>query len=173
MASTRDELTGEPPPAGEDEECRDLRGLEYPFSGQPKILTLQPPTAGGDFRQRRSASSPTTSACGDGFRYLGAVASLGLDWDDRGTPSSETAICGGSSLPHERLPDVEHYEVRVEIITRPKTSNSGSTWVWKAVARSVDIEEEIKARVPAFLADHLNLLVDVLQSLPNSTGSIS
>ncbi len=160
----RDELTGEPLPAGEDEGVPVIFVvLEYPFSGQPKILTLQPPTAGGDFPAATIGfityhlGLPVMD-----FRYLGAVATLDLDWDDPWYSKFRNRnLWRQYDSPMNAFLYVEPYEVRVEIITRPKDIQQ---WVDLGLdgrgTIPVDIQEEIKARVAAFLADHLNLLVD-------------
>ena len=98
----RDELTGEPLPAAEDEgETVIFVILEYAFSGQPSVLAMSPPRSEAGF----AAASIGFVAFHLGlpvndFRYFGAEETLDLDWAGPLVfEVSATGISGASTTP--------------------------------------------------------------------------
>ncbi|MCK5376926.1 MAG: hypothetical protein KAJ97_07595, partial [Acidobacteria bacterium] len=117
----RDELTGEPLTAAEGEgEPVIFVVLEYAFSGQPRILTFHPPTAGGAFPTANIGfityhmGLPVMD-----FRYLGAESTIDLNWDDPWFSKFRNRnLWRQYDSPINVFLYVEPYEVRVEIIAR-------------------------------------------------------
>jgi hypothetical protein len=160
----RDEITGEPlPDAGEMGEPVIFAVLSYRFRGQPSILTFHPPTAGGQF--------PTATI---GFityhlglpvmdyRYLGADSTLDLDWDDPWFSKFRNRnLWRQYDSPLNVFLYVEPYEVRVEIIARPRDVQR-----WADVGVSgldtipVEIQERVKQKVADYFATELGLSID-------------
>ncbi len=160
----RDELTGEPLPATEGEsEPVVFVVLEYAFSGHPDTLTFHPPTAGGAFPTANIGfityhmGLPVMD-----FRYLGAESTIDLDWDDPWFSKFRNRnLWRQYDSPLNVFLYVEPYEVRVEIIARPRDVQR-----WEDVgvgglnAIPVDIQEDVKQRVAAFFAENLDLTID-------------
>jgi hypothetical protein len=159
----RDEITGEPLPAAEDEGEPVLYiVLEYEFSGQPQTLTFRPPTAGGAYPAATIGfityhlDLPVMD-----FRYLGSDEVLDLDWQDPWFSKFRNRnLRRQYDAPMNVFLYVEPYEVRVEIIARPIDVQN---WVdLELDARGtipVAIQEEIKQRVADFFAEQLDLTV--------------
>jgi hypothetical protein len=119
----RDEVTGEPLPAqAEEPETVIFVKLEYEFAGQPRELTL-----GGRVPSATSVGFVAyhdTIAVND-FRYLTLSQTLELDWADPWYTSFRTrALRRSYSAPMTGFIYVEPYEVRKEIIVRPKDLQS-------------------------------------------------
>jgi hypothetical protein len=166
----RDELTGEPLPAEEDAgEPVIFAVLEYTFSGQPKTLTFQPPTAGGEFPSATIGfityhlGLPVMD-----FRYLGAEAFLDLDWDDPWYSKFRNRnLWRQYDSPMNVFLYVEPYEVRVEVITRPKDIQAWTDLGIEGLASlPVEIQEQVKADVVDFLTERLNLTIDGAPVVP-------
>jgi len=162
----RDEITGEPltPADGEVETVIFVR-LEYPLEGRPDSLTL-----GG--------SAVTRSAIGfvvyhdeiavNDFRYLGPRQTLDLDWDDpwysrfrqRGLRRAYYASMSGFLY-------IEPYEVRKEIILRPKDL---APWIDLGLAGRetipVELQDEVKRSVAEFLRQHHPVRIDGEEVVP-------
>lgn len=119
----RDEITGEPLPAAEGEgEPVVFVVLLYRFEGRPSILTFHPPTAGGDFPAATIGfityhlGLPVMD-----YRYLGAESTLDLDWSDPWFSKFRNRnLWRQYDSPLNVFLYVEPYEVRVEIIARPR-----------------------------------------------------
>jgi hypothetical protein len=119
----RDEITGEPLPAAEREgEPVIFVVLSYGFSGRPDTLTFHPPTAGGAFPTANIGfityhmELPVMD-----FRYLGAESTIDLDWDDPWFSKFRNRnLWRQYDSPLNVFLYVEPYEVRVEIIARPR-----------------------------------------------------
>ena len=160
----RDEITGEPLPATEDEGEPVIHlVLEYEFSGEPKTLTFHPPTAGGAYPTATIGfityhlGLPVMD-----FRYLGAEEVLRLDWKDPWFSKFDNRnLWRQYDSPINVFLYVEPYEVRVEIIARPIDVQN---WVDLGLdARGkipVALQEEIKQQVADFFAEHLDLTID-------------
>jgi hypothetical protein len=160
----RDELTGEPLLAAEGEgEPVIFVVLEYAFSGHPGTLTFQPPTAGGAFSSANIGfityhmGLPTMD-----FRYLGAESTIDLDWDDPWFSKFRNRnLWRQYDSPINVFLYVEPYEVRVEIIARPRDVQKWTdVGVGGLKTIPVEIQEEVKQRVAEFFADNLDLTID-------------
>jgi hypothetical protein len=159
----RDELTGEPLPAAEDEGEPVLYVvLEYRFSRPPETLAFRPPTAGGAYPT--ASIGFITYHLGlpvMDFRYLGGEEVLDLDWQDPWFSKFRNRnLWRQYDAPMNVFLYVEPYEVRVEIIARPVDVQN---WVDLGLDSRgtipVDIQEEIKQRVADFFAGQLELTV--------------
>ena len=96
--------------------------LLYRFEGRPSILTFHPPTAGGDFPAATIGfityhlGLPVMD-----YRYLGAESTLDLDWSDPWFSKFRNRnLWRQYDSPLNVFLYVEPYEVRVEIIARPR-----------------------------------------------------
>jgi hypothetical protein len=160
----RDEITGEPLP-GRDEEGETVvfAVLEYPFQGRPASLAFRPPAA------ERGAAAANIGFVAyhlglpvNDFRYFGVEAVLDLDWED-----SWYSRFRGRNLrrryqaPIHAFLYVEPYEVRAEIIARPRDLQA---WVDLGLdgRRTIPVEAqpELKRRAAEFLAVHVDVTVD-------------
>ncbi len=160
----RDELTGEPLSAAEGEgEAVVFVVLSYSFGGRPDTLSFHPPTAGGKFPTATIGfityhlGLPVMD-----FRYLGAESTIDLDWDDPWFSKFRNRnLWRQYDSPLNVFLYVEPYEVRVEIITRPRDVQE-----WRDVGVGglktipVEIQEDVTQRVADFFADNLDLTID-------------
>jgi hypothetical protein len=153
---SRDEVTGEPLPAtGEQNEPIVYAVLVYGLSGRPGTLTFKPP-----FREDgRFAGAnvgfvvyhqglPVTD-----FRYLSAEETLELDWEDPWYSRFRNRnLRRRFDAPISGFLYVENYEVRKEIIARPKDLQQ---WIDLGLAGKDTIrvaeQEELKLRVAEYL----------------------
>ncbi len=160
----RDEVTGQPLPVADDEgEPVVFATLTYPFHGKPKVLTLQPP---------RDELGNANANIGfivfhrglpvNDFRYLGAVETLRLNWADPWYSQFDNRnLRRQFDAPFSAFLYVEPYEVRKEIVLRPKDLQG---WVdldleGKTVL-TVDEQEAVKKRVVEFLAARTPVTID-------------
>jgi hypothetical protein len=160
----RDPITGEPLPVAEEElEPVLYVRLMYPLAGRPATLTLAPPLA----RAGRSMASIGFVAYHhslpvNDFRYLGQPERLKLDWADPWYSEFENRnLRRQFYAPISAFLYVEPYEVRKEIVARPKDFQN---WIdlgldGKAVI-SVQEQEEIKQRIAEFLAEKNPVTID-------------
>jgi hypothetical protein len=160
----RDELTGEPLPAADGEgEPVIFVVLSYRFSGRPDTLTFHPPTAGGEFPTANIGfityhlGLPAMD-----FRYLGAESTIDLDWEDPWFSKFRNRnLWRQYDSPLNVFLYVEPYEVRVEIIARPRDVQSwADVGVGGLQTIPVDIQEEVKQRVADFFAENLDFTID-------------
>ena len=120
----RDEITGEPLPASaeDEEEPVVFVRLVYPLERRPTTLTLRPP---------RSESGFVAANIGlvtyhrglpvNDFRYLGNEEQLALDWDDPWYSRFDNRnLRRQYDSPMQAFLYVDPYEVRKEIVLRPK-----------------------------------------------------
>ena len=150
----RDEITGEPlaPVDGEAETVVYAR-LEYPLEGRPRTLTI------GGSSAREAGIGFVVYHDGiavNDFRYLGRQQTLDLDWTDpwytqfRSRPLRRAYFASMSGFLY-----VEPYEVRKEIILRPKDL---SHWIDLGLAGRetipVELQDGIKRSVAEFLRQH-------------------
>lgn len=96
------------------------------------------------------------------FRYLATGYQLTLDWEDPWYSSFDTfQLKRQYSAPMSGFIYVEHFEVRKEIIARPRDLQR---WVDLGLAGRIDIpvdmQPAIKAKVAAFLAAHHPVTID-------------
>jgi hypothetical protein len=160
----RDELTGEPLPTAEGEgEPVIFVVLSYAFRGRPDTLAFHPPTAGGEFPTATIGfityhlGLPAMD-----FRYLGAESTIDLDWNDPWFSKFRNRnLWRQYDSPLNVFLYVEPYEVRVEIIARPRDVQK-----WTDVGIGglkkipVGIQEEVKQEVAGFFAENLDFTVD-------------
>jgi len=166
----RDELTGEPLPSAEGEgEPVIFVVLSYAFSGRPKTLTFHPPTAGGDFPTATIGfityhlGLPAMD-----FRYLGAESTIDLDWNDPWFSKFRNRnLWRQYDSPLNVFLYVEPYEVRVEIIARPRdVQRCADIGVAGLKTIPVEIQEEVKQKVAGFFAENLDFTIDGAPIIP-------
>jgi hypothetical protein len=163
----RDEVSGEPLPAGDDPEPVIFVELFYPFASRPASLTLgapRDPTPAGIGFVAYHQGLPVND-----FRYLGGGYVLDLDWDDpwyssfrmRQLRRAYYAAMNGFIY-------VEPYEVRKEIIVRPRDLQN---WVDLGLEDAPTIapaaQPELKRRVAAFLREHHAVVIDGERTVPD------
>jgi len=165
----RDEITGEALTRidGEAETVVFAR-LEYPFEGRPRTLTI-----GGS----------TASEAGIGFvvyhggiavndfRYLGRQQTLDLDWVDPWyTQFRSRTLRRAHFAPMSGFLYIEPYEVRKEIILRPKDL---SHWIDLGLAGRetipVALQDGIKRGVAEFLRQHHPVRIDGKETVAELT----
>ncbi len=160
----RDEITGEPLPAKESEpELVVFAVLEYPFSGRPASLTMVPPRQDDKFVSANIGfvvyhlGLPVND-----FRYFSADEVLDLDWNDPWYSRFRNKnLRRQYDAPMSAFLYVEPYEVRSEIIARPKDLQH---WVDLGLKGQTTIpvamQAELKRKVADFLAKHINVTID-------------
>ena len=157
----RDKVSGEPLPAGEAEpETVISARLEYLFDGQPDSLTF-----GGRW-------DDVTASVGfvvyhlkvpvNDFRYLSRSQVLDLDWNDPWYSSFRTRNLRRTYFsPMSGFIYVEPYEVRKEIVVRPKDLQS---WIDLGLSGRqtipVDMQDELKRTAAEFLREHQAVVID-------------
>ncbi len=161
----RDEITGEPvvDTAGEVEPVV-FAVLRYGLSGRPETLTFGIRSRGDG---RFTAATVGFVVYHEGlpvtdFRYLGVSETLHLDWKDPWYSRFENRnLRRRFDSPLSAFIYIENYEVRKEIIARPRDLQQ---WVDLGIEGLDTIpaaaQEEIKARVVAFLADRAPVTID-------------
>jgi len=160
----RDELTGDPLPAAENEgEPVVYAVLEYRFSGQPRTLTFKPPTdeQGGPAASVGFITYHLGLPVMD-FRYLGAVETVNLDWDDPWfSKFTNRNLWRQYDSPMNVFLYVEPFEVRVEVIARPRDVQQWTdAGVGGLATIPVEIQDEVKRKVADFLAERIELTID-------------
>jgi hypothetical protein len=160
----RDEVTGEPLPVADDEgEPVIFATLVYPLRGKPKVLTLQPPR---DERGNANANIgfivyhrglPVND-----FRYLGAEETLRLNWTDPWYSRFDNRnLRRQFDAPISAFLYVEPYEVRKEIVLRPRDLQG---WVDLGLdgkeILTIDEQEDVKRKVVEFLAERTPVTID-------------
>ena len=160
----RDELTGEPLLTAEEQgEPVIFVVLSYALSSRPDTLTLHPPTAGGAYPSANIGfityhmGLPVMD-----FRYLGAESTIDLDWEDPWFSKFRNRnLWRQYDSPINVFLYVEPYEVRVEIIARPRDVQEwADVGVGGLKTIQVDIQEEVKQRVAEFFSENLDLTID-------------
>lgn len=168
----RDDITGEPLPVSENEgEAVVYTVLVYPFEGTPKTLAIKPPQdAEGQFVTATIGFTtyhkklPVMD-----FRYLGTEEILDLDWEDPWYSKFRNRnLWRTYNEPMNAFLYVEPYEVRVEVIARPKDLHEWVDLGLEGRTRiPVDGQEELRNNVADFLAGKLNLTVDGTRVTPD------
>jgi hypothetical protein len=160
----RDEITGEPLPAAEGEgEPVVFVVLSYAFRGQPDTLTFHPPTAGGEFPTATIGfityhlGLPAMD-----FRYLGAESTIDLDWEDPWFSKFRNRnLWRQYDSPLNVFLYVEPYEVRVEIIVRPRDVQRWTdVGVEGLKTIPVAVQEDVKQKVADFFTANLDFTID-------------
>jgi hypothetical protein len=96
------------------------------------------------------------------FRYLGAESAIDLDWDDPWFSKFRNRnLWRQYDSPLNVFLYVEPFEVRVEIIARPRDVQKwADVGVGGLKTIPVEIQEDVKKRVADFFADHLDFTID-------------
>ena len=96
------------------------------------------------------------------FRYLGAVETVNLDWDDPWfSKFTNRNLWRQYDSPMNVFLYVEPFEVRVEIIARPRDVQKWTdVGVGELKKIPVEIQEEVKRKVANFFAEKVNLTID-------------
>ncbi len=155
----RDPINGEPLPVQDDAPNVIRAVLVYPF-------------AEGQLPQRLGFTAPAGDSVGfvlyhkgvavNDFRYLGANYNLTLDWEDPWYSSfDKIGLMRQYSAPMSGFIYVENFEVRKEIIVRPKDLQR---WVDLGLEGRTDIPVEMQAgirqTVGEFLQQHHAVTID-------------
>jgi hypothetical protein len=156
----RDEITGES--IGESEETVVFLVVRYPFKEQPKTLSIKAPSGEGGALASVGFLVYHEGLPVNDFRYLGREETVDLDWDDpwfskfRNRNLSRTY-----SSPIQAFLYVDHFEVRKEIIVRPKDLQR---WVDLGLEGRETIpageQAELKRKVAEFLASRNPVTID-------------
>jgi len=157
----RDAITGEPLPVEEDAAETVVRmRLAYALPDQPAELSV---VLGPGMRRVSIGfvAYHKTVAVND-FRYLTAIQTLRLDWEDPWyTSFTSRGLRRSQFAPMSGFIYVEPYEVRKEIILRPKDLQQ---WIDLGLAGRetipVEIQDEIKRKVGEFLRDKQPVKID-------------
>lgn len=116
----RDSVTGEEVTvAGAEQETVIVAHLSYPFDGEPESIVLSPPRA-NPMPNIGFVLYHNAVAVND-FRYLGQPAKLELDWEDPWYSAfTQRSMRRSYFAPMSGFLYVEPFEVRKEVIVRPK-----------------------------------------------------
>jgi hypothetical protein len=116
----RDEVTGEELPTAEEDQVLVIRAtLLYPFDEQPQKLTLMAPGQTG--QGNIGFVLYHLGVAVNDFRYLSSGFTVNLDWEDPWySRFNARALMRQYSSPMTGFIYVEPFEVRKEIIIRPK-----------------------------------------------------
>jgi hypothetical protein len=156
----RDEVTGEPLAQIQEEELVIFARLEYALSGEPSTLTFLGPPGGN-----RASIGFVAYHHGipvNDFRYMGPVQTLELDWQDPWyTRFRSRNLRRTYFAPMSGFIYVEPYEVRKEIIVRPRDLQH---WIDLGLADRktipVEIQADLKRKVAEFLRRHHLVQID-------------
>ena len=159
----RDEVTGEPlAQQPDDTELVLLATLEYTFNERPKSLTIQPP-----LKSHAAAASIGFVCYHQGlavndFRYLPGSITLDLDWEDPWfSRFRHPNFRRQFDAPLSAYLYVEPYEVRKEIILRPKDME---TWLDLDLPADgllpVNRQEKLKKDIADFLLTRNPVTID-------------
>lgn len=150
----RDEITGEPlAEQPDDAELVLLATLEYTFKEQPKSLTIQPPLKSGTAATNIGFVCYHKGLAVNDFRYLPGPITLDLDWDDPWfSKFRHPNFRRQFDAPLSAYLYVEPFEVRQEIILRPKDLQ---TWIDLKLPGNgilpIARQEGVKKQITAFL----------------------
>jgi hypothetical protein len=157
----RDEVTGEELPTAEEDQVLVIRAtLLYPFDQQPQNLTLMAPGQTG--QANIGFVLYHLGVAVNDFRYLSSGFTVNLDWEDPWySRFNARALMRQYSSPMTGFIYVEPFEVRKEIIIRPKDLQQ---WVDLGLEGKdtipADLQDEIKRRVVEFLDSHFPVTID-------------
>jgi hypothetical protein len=157
----RDAVTGEPLAPDEEEAEVVIRAtLAYPFESRPESITLVAPSATG------------TAAIGfvlyhkgvavNDFRFLSSGFTVNLDWEDPWYSAfTVRALRRQYFSPMTGFIYVEPFEVRKEIILRPKDVQRWTELGLDGVDTiTADMQERIKSDIVAFLDGRFQVRID-------------
>jgi hypothetical protein len=165
---SRDEVTGEPLSAAAEEEPETalFARIEYTFRERPDQLTLFAPRvsvpASVGFVAYHSAVAVND------FRYLSPQQTLVLDWDDPWYSAFEVrSLRRRYYAPMSGFLYVEPYEVRKEIIARPRDLQH---WIDLGLEGRrtipVEMQPELRRQVGKFLREHHRVVIDGVEVEP-------
>jgi hypothetical protein len=164
----RDEISGEPipPEEGAEEEIVIFARLEYPLSGRPAALTFFGPR-GGEKASVGFVAYHRGVPLND-FRYLAASQTLDLDWSDPWYSSFRSRILRRTYFaPMYGFVYVEPYEVRKEIVVRPRDlQRFVDLGLEGRNAIPVEIQGDLKRTAAEFLRGHQKVEIDGLAVEP-------
>ena len=157
----RDPVTGEALPAGEEKpEIVIAATLVYPFDERPESLTLLAPSetgmAGIGFVLYHRGVAVND------FRFLASGFTVQLDWDDPWYSAFETRSLRRQYFsPMAGFIYVEPFEVRKEIIVRPKDVQRWTDLGLEGVDTiTPEMQESVKSGIVDFLDGHFALSID-------------
>lgn len=162
----RDQVTGSPLPVGPDYQGEPVivARLFYPFAQRPRSLTFSAPTAeNGAVNANIGFVVYHRGLHVNDFRYLATDMAVDLDWDDPWYSSFRSRTLRRQFYaPINGFIYVEPFEVRKEIVVRPKDLQE---WVDLGLVPGQEVitvaeQEEIKRRATEFLADRLPVTID-------------
>jgi hypothetical protein len=158
----RDQITGEPIPATEDEEpeIAVFAELHYPFSERPDSLTLS--WAGRSGTTDVGFVVYHRGVAVNDFRYLGGGYALDLDWEDPWYSAFERRnLRRNYASAMSGFLYVEPYEVRKEIILRPRDLQQ---WIDLGLQGRTTIpaamQPELLRKIVDFLREHHPVTID-------------
>jgi hypothetical protein len=157
----RDEITGEPLPRDEaEEDIVVFARLAYALRDKPRRVTF---LSSGEARQASVGFVVYHRGIAvNDFRYLGPSQTLELDWQDPWyTRFQNRNLRRTYFAPMSGFIYVEPYEVRKEIIIRPKDLQS---WIDLGLAGResipVEIQADLKHKAAEFLREHHSVRID-------------
>ena len=161
----RDEITGEPLPVAEVEgEKVFFVKLVYPFQNRPKTFAIKPPMQTGRHFAGANIGFMTYHLGLPimDFRYLGREETADLDWEDPWYSKFRNRnLWRQYNSPINLFLYVEPYEIRVEVIARPKDLQQ---WVDLGVGDHdtlpIEIQPGLREKVGDFLGQHMRLNID-------------
>ena len=158
---TRDPVTGEPLLSDEEEpEIVVAVTLIYPFEQLPQSLTLAAPSVTG------AASIGFVlyhrGVAVNDFRFLASGYTVELDWDDPWYSSFSTrALRRQYFSPMTGFLYIEPFEVRKEIIVRPKDVQRWTDLGLEGVdVITPEMQDAVKAGIVEFLGKHFPVTID-------------
>jgi hypothetical protein len=169
---TRDEITGVPlPNQPEDAEIVIRTKCSYQLETKPKSISILPPqvdsAAGKGLRQANIGFVVYHQGIAvNDFRYLSQQQTLNLDWSDPWySVFDHRNLRRRYFTPAAAFIYVENFEVRKEIVIRPKDLQH---WVDLGLAGKTTIEvperDAICEKAAAFLAEHSAVTIDAERS---------
>lgn len=170
----RDEITGEPlavqPP---DADIVVRLTLRYPCEDRPRILTIHPPLDGDISLANIGFVCYHEGVPVNDFRYLSNVVTLDLDWEDPWySRFRHRNLRRQYDAPLSVFLYVEPFEVRKEIVVRPKDLQQ---WVDLGLdgrdSIPIELQESLKQRVAEFLAERATVIIDG-KTVPGSLDRI-
>ncbi len=157
----RDEVSGQPLPVASTEAVDVLRvNLEYQLTGHPEQIFLQ--RSGELSRTAIGFVAYHLGVAINDFRYLGQSYQLNLDWQDPWYSAfSSRNLRRQYFSPMSGFLYIEPFEVRKEIIVRPKDLQR---WTDLGLAGRktipAEMQGDIKLKVAEFLAQHQPVTID-------------
>jgi hypothetical protein len=157
----RDAITGEPLPVGdqEPETVINVR-IEYSWPGRPESMEFGLNSPGSQASVGYVVYHKSIAV--NDFRYLGRRQVLALDWHDPWYSHFDArALRRSNFAPMSGFIYIEPYEVRKEIIVRPKDLQA---WVDLGLEGRhtipVALQDEVKRTAAAFLKDRQKVVID-------------